>query len=133
MAKSKKPKKNEKNQAAKAKKPSQGASKPRKTKNQKKQEVIEPDASVKDQVTSVLHECKKSHCTHPSFEWFEPSMPVELCVYWTRKAVGIKAERHALKNKKAQGTGKAQILYFSGRTPCVYTNIAIGELWVPRL
>lgn len=94
-------------------------------------EAAPVDEHCKRQIKDILTECKRSHCTHPSWERHEKKA-VELVPYWTRKACGIKVDRNLLSGDKAKGKGRAQIEYFSGATPCPYTNIHLCQLWVSR-
>ena len=102
-------------------------------KRKKKVEEIPVDDATKQLVLNILKECNESKCTHPSFDMPTPSKTVELSTYWNRNAVGVKVARSLLKNKKAQGAGKAQVAYFGCKSSCCYTNIALAGLWVFRL
>ena len=95
-------------------------------------EGIEKDAAVSDLVLQTLKECKASECTHPSFEKVQAKHSY-VQPYWTRNAAGVLVERDLLPNKKAKGKGKAQVVYFSSKTTCCYTNLVIAGLWVSRL
>ena len=95
---------------------------------------VEAEPWVKDLVKEILLECDRTHCTHPSVEKVKlKSADVDMEPYRTRNACGIKVGRKYFTNKKAQGKGKAHVTYFSGKTPCFYTNQKLAEIWVSRL
>ena len=106
--------------------------KPKKTRSIRKAVVTEVDESMKGRVAEVLSECNRTHCTHPT--WKKPKHQFcDLQPYATRKACGVKVDRKFFVGSKAKGTGKAHVTYFSCKSPCLYTNMALGELWVSRL
>lgn len=47
--------------------------------------------------------------------------------------MGVKVARKFLRNKKAQGDGKAQIAYFGGKGPCCYAAYEVAKIFVSRL
>lgn len=100
--------------------------------SKKVKEEIAVDQKVKDLVLKTLKECQCSHCTHPSYVAVEVD-GLDNSIYWSRKAVGVKIDRHLLSNPKAKGKGKAQIAYFGGKTPCTYSNMVLAGLFVTRL
>ena len=118
---------------AKAKGKAKAAPKSRASGQRRGEAPVPVDAALKDSVFGILQECKKTHCQHPTFQRSRVKKALDLCIYWSRKSVGIKAERNLLPNRKAQGKGKAQVQYFSCETPCAYTNIYLAEQWVSRL
>ena len=95
---------------------------------------VEAAPWVKDLVKEILVECDRTHCTHPSLENVKlKSADVDIEAYRTRNACGVKVNRKYFSNSKAQGKGKAHVTYFSGKTPCFYTNQKLAETWVSRL
>ena len=87
---------------------------------------------MKNQVIQTLKECKSTNCTHPSVKMIrKPHVDIE--PYRTRNACGIKVARSFFSSDKAKGSGKAHVTYFSGQTPCFYSNFKLAELWVSRL
>ena len=106
--------------------------KPKKTRSIRKPVVTEVDEAIKGRVAEVLSECKCTHCTHP--KWEKPKHQFcDLQPYAARKACGVKVDRNFFVGSKAKGTGKAHVTYFSCKTACLYTNMALGQLWVSRL
>ena len=95
-----------------------------KTKVSKKNSVQPCQETVKD-LQDILCECKKSHCTHPN--WKYPAIPKSfaLSVYWSRQSVGVKMDDVGGRKVK-----RKQVAYFSGETPCIYTNIALAYRYV---
>lgn len=76
------------------------------------------------------HKCLSDHSDIEVPLW---SDKLQLSVYWTRKAVGVKAVRDALParfQKKGKAKGKwQQIAYISGG-PCTYVNVELAHTWV---
>ena len=124
------PKEKAKAKMAPTKKKADTAEKPKRTRNVRKDVPV--DESVKDLVAKTLLECTSSKCTHPSYQKIK-HQAVDLEPYNSRKACGVKVERRFFQNHKAKGKGKAHVTYFSGSTPCHYTNMVLGQLWVSRL
>lgn len=86
---------------------------------------------MKNQVIQTLKECKSTNCTHPSVKMIrKPHVDIE--PYRTRNACGIKVARSFFSSDKAKGSGKAHVTYFSGQTPCFYSNFKLAELWVKQ-
>ena len=110
----------------------QGPSGPKKLRLPKQFKDLPADDEVKEKVKGVLKECAETHCTHPSHKMLQHNT-LDFDYYWDRKACGIKADRRFFSNKKAQGKGKAHVVYFSGTTSCPYSNILLADLWVSCL
>ena len=105
----------------------------KKTRTVRRMVETEVDESCRDQVLVMLKECATTRCTHPTWKRIR-TKEVDVEPYMTRSACGVKVERRFFKdNKKAQGTGKAHVTYFSGKTHCPYSNHVLGGLWVSRL
>ena len=109
-------------------------------KEPKQVKEVPVNEGVKGLVLETLKECKSSHCTHPSF--VKPTMPAGSCVspYWTRNTVGVVVPKRLVKNaesrktkevRKTRGEAKKNIAYFSGDTPCIYTNYVLAGIFVP--
>jgi hypothetical protein len=116
-------------------------SNPAKGKTSKKNKPpVLPQDEIKEHVSKVLHECRDSGCTHPSFK--HPDLckkTYELSIYWNRKAVGVKLSKDYLPWKKPAKTGKngkhksqskSQVAYFACDTSCMYSNLLLAGLYV---
>ena len=129
----------EKKAKRKPAKTSQSEPKPKKAprKNKAKEEV-EVVPLVKDLVIRCLKECESSHCVHPNFE--HPKTDVSsIMPYWSRKAAGVTIPKELSKSTRKQKEGKiakskrSQVAYFSGETPCIYSNILLAGIFVSCL
>ena len=108
------------------------AEKPKRTRAPRKIDPSCVNQEMKNQVIQTLKECKSTNCTHPSVKMIrKPHVDIE--PYRTRNACGIKVARSFFSSDKAKGSGKAHVTYFSGQTPCFYSNFKLAELWVSRL
>ena len=93
------------------------------------------DETVFQSVCDILKECRDSCCTHPSFQKLDYDSKVfQVSTYWTRKAVGVKiAKEFAGSKAKEAKAAFSQVGYFSCRTSCTYTNLALAQLYVSSL
>lgn len=129
------------------------ATKP-KTGKKAKPAPAEPKDSYIKVIKEILQQCKASECAEHS----SPNLPdidksvFNLNIYYARKAVGIKIKTERLpeeaqarlqaskakgekaKEKSASKPAKwTHVAYFSGKTPCVHTNVALAHLYAPYL
>ena len=95
--------------------------------------AVPVDPQIKNEVAQILKQCAESHCTHPNHKQAEKHPSIGIETYWERQACGIKCDRKFFKNRKAQGSGRAHVAYFSGKSQCPYTNLKLADLWVSKL
>lgn len=103
-----------------------------KRKEPQKHSNVSPKDEYVTLVTNVLTECHESHCTHPAWEppHYDKKV-IQLSVYWTRTAVGVKVPKPAASKSKGKKASKmSQVAYFACETSCVYTNMAIARVFV---
>ena len=83
---------------------------------------------VQAKIREILEECSeagelnndgKHHHSPP----YLPTDFVQLSIYWTRGAVGVKV-------RDSVDQAWRQVAYFSRPSPCVLTNAALGHYWV---
>lgn len=125
------------------KKPSTNTKKPStkkpSSKRGKKAAKVDPCPKISADVTETLKSCWESSCTHPSWTMTEYDKKVfQVVIYWTRNAVGVKVNKASLeggaskgcrgkKSKRKASNGWQQVGYFSGKTPCIYTNMLLAS------
>jgi len=124
-----------------AKRDANGNNKGKKSKGKEKQPPVDEYVQL---ITGVLKECHASHCTHPAWEPLEyDAKTIQLSVYWSRNAVGVKVPKAYLPTstcKKTKGTAKnsskaskhkmTQVAYFANPTSCVYSNMVCAHVFV---
>ena len=102
--------------------------------------VPEPDPEIVAKAIDILKECKASCCTHPTWSNMDYDKKVFYVMpYWNRYAAGVNVARDQLRHlqdredtrsKTTKGSNQrkwCQVAYFSGETPCIYTNMLMAQ------